>query len=91
VGWSLASPGLIPLRFHLVLIRSFIVAIMFSAVTSLYRPSVCNIPGVSSVILGCSVVNLAGCIAQEGTGASVLAWAVHTILKKLEISIFCCG
>jgi len=61
---------------------------MFSAVTSLNRPAVCSISGVRSVILGCSEVSLAGWIAQKGTGAAVLAWVIHTILKNFQMSIF---
>jgi len=87
VGWSLVGPGHTPLRLHLMTVRSSIIAIMFSAVISLCCLSICTIVGVSSVSCGCSEVILAGCT----TGASVLAWAVHAILKNFQRSIFCRG
>jgi len=80
VSWFPADPGHTPLRFHLATMRSSIIVVILSAVTSLCCPSACTIACVSSVSRGCSEVILAGCTTQEGAGASVPTCAVHAIL-----------
>jgi len=81
--WSYASP--IPSRFDVVICG------IHYASDGYLRPSVCTIPGVRSVNLGRSPMNLSGGIVQYGTGATALACDVHTILKNFQMSIFCCG